>query len=243
MINDVPSEVIEKLFNNGFEEQLVDIMIECEGTDYSMSDAPLSPTAMKGNKTRIIYSEEVFKKYKELVERANEQPPIEIPYILTGKKKEIDGQETLLFKSLLWGYKDEKELKDITVSIDENIFDSTLTGDNDVISIGHTHPKVPDELKEKMLTTKLPQEIKTKYQIRDVGLNLSVADIWQHEAWKQQASAKGFKGKVLQTIIAYNGDVIALDDESISTYENISATNEYGLPERIPTPTDKVKEL
>lgn len=96
-----------------------------------------------------------------------------------------------------------------------------------VISIGHTHGNVSKEKKKNSLTGQLPNDISEKYEIRDVGLNISVADIWQHEAFKPIASQIGNK-RILQSIIMYNGDIIIIDDNSISKSNNVQAILENG---------------
>ena len=85
-------------------------------------------------------------------------------------------------------------MDDLRVSIDEKYFRELVSNSNyNVISIGHTHGNVSEEKKQNSLTSQLSPDISEKYAIRDVGLNISVADIWQHEAFKQIASQLGNK--------------------------------------------------
>lgn len=236
MKNDVPSNIMNKLFENGYEEQLIDIMMECENaTDKVVSDIPLSTALMQDSGTDIIMTATVFEQYKLLIQRANSELPVEIPFILLGNHREIDGKDTVVFESLRYGYTDESQLKDNSVALDESIFDTSITTGCSVVSIGHTHPNVSEERKKTTLASGLSDELKEKLQIRDVGLNLSVADIWQQEYWKQRAKDKGFTGQVLQTIIMYNGDVIVIDDQTVSKSNSVVARTESNTFESIST--------
>lgn len=136
-------------------------------------------------------------------------------------------------------YSIDDNLDDLRVSIDEQKFKELLMDSNySIISIGHTHGNV-SEKKNNTLTELLPSDIREKYSIRDVGLNLSIADIWQHEAFKSIASQISNK-KVLQTIIMYNGDFITIDDGSISKSNNVQAINQENEIVDIPCCSEQI---
>jgi len=234
---DVPSIVINKLFEQGYEEQVLDIVMAFE-TDPSkeVSDIPLSPALINDNGENIIFTNEVLQEYKKLVERIkNPTTAQEIPFFLFGNAKNIDGQDYVVIQEIK--YSINGNLDDLRVSIDEGKFRELVTNSNyDVISIGHTHGNVSEEKKQQSLTRQLPPDLVEKYAIRDVGLNISIADIWQHEAFKQIASQLGNK-KILQSIIMYNGDIIMIDDNSISKSNNVQAILENGNLVSLPTST------
>ena len=237
MRNDVPSQVMNKIIENGYEEQLIDTMMECESmSDKCVSDIPLSPTLIQDSGMDIVITEQVYEQYKELIRKSNSGLPVEIPFILLGKKKDIDGKNKVVFEKLLYGFTDESQLRDNSVSLEQSIFDDCTNGGYEIISIGHTHPNVSDERKKETLANNLSSELKEKYQIRDVGLNISVADIWQQEYWKDRAKGNGFNGQILQTVIMYNGDIIVISDDSISKSNNILARTNNTL-ESVPTAT------
>ena len=227
---------MNRLIENGYEEHLIDIMMECENmSDKVVSDIPLSPILIPDSGMDIVITEQVYEQYKELVQKANLDLPVEIPFILLGNKKEIDGKDKVIFDKLQYGFSDENQLRDNSVSLDQAIFDTNVNAGYGVVSIGHTHPNVTEERKKKTLANNLSSELKEKYQIRDVGLNISVADIWQQEYWKDRAKGNGFNGQVLQTIIMYNGDMIVISDESISKSNNILAYTTNNTVESIST--------
>ncbi len=80
----------------------------------------------------------------------------------------------------------------------------------------------------------LPDEIKEKYEIRDIGLNISVADIWQHEAFIQIARELSPAKEILQTVIMYNGDMIMIHPNGIAKSNQIQTILSNGNYEVIP---------
>lgn len=219
---DVPSVVINKLFEQGYEEQILDIVLEFENdSSKEVSDIPLSINNININGKQIIFSEEVSLFYNDIINRiTNPNTANEIPYVLLGKIKVIDGVEVVLFEKVVIAIKDKNKLNDLSVSLDEDIFRECISNeDYDVVSIGHTHGNVNETLKNNSLARNISNELREKYQIRDTGLNLSVADIWQHEAFKTIASESG--KKVLQTIIMYNGEVVVVDSDNINKFDSV----------------------
>lgn len=219
---DVPSVVINKLFEQGYEEQILDTVLEFENdSSKEVSDIPLSINNINNNGKQIIFSEEVSLFYNDIINKiTNPNTANEIPYVLLGKIKVIDGVEVVLFEKVVIAIKDKNKLNDLSVSLDEDTFRECISNeDYDVISIGHTHGNVNETLKNNSLARNISNELREKYQIRDTGLNLSVADIWQHEAFKAIASESG--KKVLQTIIMYNGEVVVVDSDNINKFDSV----------------------
>lgn len=86
---DVPTVVMGKLFENGYEDQIIDIVMAFE-TDSSkeVSDIPISPTVMKDSNEQIIISPNVYEAYTKLVQRINNTDTTqEIPFFLLGNRK------------------------------------------------------------------------------------------------------------------------------------------------------------
>lgn len=86
---DVPSIVIEKLFSNGYEDQIVDIVMACENdSSREVSDIPISPSLLKSSGTNVILSSKIYFEYQKLVEKiANSNTAQEVPFIMVGNKK------------------------------------------------------------------------------------------------------------------------------------------------------------
>lgn len=218
MKNDVPSSVMNKLFEQGFEEQIIDIVLEFENDAiHEVSDIPLSPSIIPNNDEKVIIAEKVYETYKKVINRINNpETAQEIPFLLLGKSRIMNNEKYVVFEDIIFPNINFASLKETTVSLDEGLFKKLVsTSDYDVISIGHTHGNVKEELKNNSLARNLSNEIKEKYEIKDTGLNVSIADIWQHEAFKQIASQLNNK-RIMQTIIMYNGNVVVISDKNIS---------------------------
>lgn len=232
---DVPSIVINKLFEQGYEEQVLDIVMAFEqDSSKEVSDIPLSPSLMSDSGDNIILTSEVLQEYNKLVERIkNPETAQEVPFFMLGNTKNIDGQNYVVIQEIRYSL--DGKLNDLRVSIDEEQFKDLVSNSTyDVISIGHTHGNVSEDKKQNSLARQLSSDISEKYAIRDVGLNISVADIWQHEVFKQIARQLGNK-KILQSIIMYNGDIIMIDDNSIGKSNNVQALLETGKLINLPT--------
>ena len=175
---DVPPVVINKLFEQGYENQIVDIVLAFENeSSKEVSDIPLSLTSIGDSEQHIVLNTDVLEEYKKLVERIkNPETAEKIPFYLLGNNKIVNGESAIFIEKIIYSIDDN--LDDLRVSIDEQKFKELLMDSNySIISIGHTHRNVSEEKKNNTLTELLPNDIREKYSIRDVGLNLSIADI------------------------------------------------------------------
>lgn len=235
MKNDVPPFVIDKLFNQGYQDQIIDMIMACEDmTNTEVSDIPLSPTLMNDSSEKVIISPKVYATYVNLVQRvSNSDTAQEIPFFLLGNKKEINGESCIVIEDI--EYNIEKALSENRVQMDEDRFQQLLQDEKcSIISIGHTHGNVVEEKKETTLARTLPDDIKERYDIRDTGLNVSVADIWQHEVVKEIAKQTSTK-EIMQTIIMYNGDMIMISANGISKSNEIQTILQDGSYQSIQT--------
>lgn len=226
---DVPGPVIHKLFNNGYEEQLVDFALECENMgNIEVSDIPLSPLLIKNSNDNVIISEEVYDEYKKLIIRINDSNTSEeIPFLLLGNRKKIDNKDYIIFEEIVYDL--TNAVSDTSATIDEDIFRNKIKDSNySVISIGHTHGNVDENTKNKTLARTISDKLKFKYSIRDTGLNVSVADIWQHEAFKEIGKKLSPNKEIMQTIIMYNGDIIMINSNKIEKANNIKVVFKNG---------------
>lgn len=232
---DVSSDTIKQLFDNGFEEQIIDIMMLFENTDmWSISDIPISPLLISNNSEGIIISQEIYDVYQMFIKRINNPDTAgEIPFVLLGNRKEINGKKYIFLEKIEYDISDN--LSDLSVKYDGvNLENLIKNSSYNIISIGHTHGNVVETEKGSTLTGNLPSSLFEHYQIRDVGLNLSVADINSHRSVINYA--KKLNGKeILQTVIMYNGDMIILGGFGISKFSDINALLKSGETISMPT--------
>lgn len=224
---DVPKDVINILFSAGYEDQIIDTVMACEGMpDTSVSDIPLSPTQMQDSRDHIIISPNVYQTYLQFLQRINNSETAkEIPFFLLGNRKEIDGTQYVVFEEIVYDMKEA--LSDTRVSANIDSFQQLLADDNfSIVSIGHTHGNVSENQKNVALARKLPMALKDKYDIRDTGLNVSVSDIWQYEAFKALAKNNAPNKEIFQTVIMYNGDMVILGSDGITKTNDVVALTE-----------------
>lgn len=239
---DVSSETVNTLFDNGFEEQILDIVIAFENSNrWNVSDIPISPLLIGNNEEEIIINQEIYKSYQLFIQRINNVHTAgEIPFILLGKHKEINGGRYIFFDKIQYMITDD--LSEVMVHHDGKKLENLINNSPyDVISIGHTHGNVIEEIKNTSLTRNIPVSIASKYHIRDVGLNLSVADINSHQSVLKYAKNVGDK-KILQTVIMYNGDMIILGSDGITKCNQISAILDNGDVVSLPTASNTIEK-
>ncbi|MEI3530445.1 MAG: hypothetical protein V8Q75_05170 [Bacilli bacterium] len=239
---DVSSETVNMLFDNGFEEQILDVLLAFENSKrWNVSDIPISPVLIDSNEEEIIINQEIYKSYQLFLQRINNVNTAgEIPFILLGKQKEINGRRYIFFDKIQYMITDN--LSEVMVHHDGKKLENLINNSSyDVISIGHTHGNVAEETKNTSLTRNIPESIASKYRIRDVGLNLSIADINSHQSVLKYAKNVGDK-KILQTVIMYNGDMIILGSNGITKCNQISALLDNGDVVSLPTASNTIEK-
>ena len=239
---DVPSVVIDKLFSNGYEEQIVDFVMACEDREgLEVSDIPISPTLMGDSGDKVVISPKVYETYMQFVSRiSNPQTAQEIPFILLGNRKEINGESYVVIEDIV--YDMQRAKSETHVTDDEETFRKLMTDSNySVVSIGHTHGNVNEEMKNNTLARTLPEDLRTKYDIRDTGLNISIADIWQHEAFVQIGKELAPQKEIMQTVIMFNGDMVMINPNCITKSNDMQVVLQDG--KCIPIQTGTNQEL
>ena len=137
-------------------------------------------------------------------------------------------------------YDMQKAKSETHVTDDEETFKRLMTESNySVVSIGHTHGNVNEEMKNNTLARTLPQELRTKYDIRDTGLNISIADIWQHEAFKQIGEELAPQKEIMQTVIMFNGDIVMINPNGITKSNDMQVVLQDGKSIPIQTGTNQ----
>lgn len=225
---DVSSDTINKLFDQGFEEQIVDIVMQFENeTDKCVSDIPISPFIIQDNGEEIIISEEIYTCYQEFIKRINDPKTAEeIPFVLVGNRKKNNGKSYIVLEKIEYSISDD--LSDLCVKLDAEKIERLIKDSQySVIAIGHTHGNVDDSKKRQVLASQLSQNLIDKYQIRDVGLNLSIADIDSHQIVVDYAERYGNK-EILQTVIMYNGDMVILGSKGINKCSSVTVVLNNG---------------
>lgn len=181
----------------------------------SQSDIPIPTEKIGVTGETLLVSDTLSETLGVLVEMINEEETaLEYPFLLTGTATE--GNMSLADISLL--YSSPQGLQGRVVQVDSQLLGNAVNkakelGRN-IYVIGHTHPKVSGTEKSKTLTSKLSEDVKSKYGIKDVGLNLSLQDLYQLVYFQKALKGNVPEGsKVYLTVLMYDGTLEAISVE------------------------------
>lgn len=200
---------------------------EFKKRNIDITDTPMSPMCLDDNYIPILLSGDVFEVYKKMVQTINNpQTALEYSFLLFGKTAELSGEKCYLIDKIVDCTSYDNDLNNRSTSIDNeklnNSVREALNSGYDFISIGHTHPNIPQEERKISIANYLTESEKNDEYIRDVGLNLSLQDFIQY-----QSIYEVFKNNpnitTCQTIIMYNGEMVMLgrNDDKLSRFTSI----------------------
>lgn len=214
----------------GLGDLISDIADEFSLEDFdAQSEIPIPLEMIPYREVEVNLNDSVKETLGLLVESANDsEQPLEIPFALIGNSNELDRVHMLFnnFESL--------DSKTVSVNPDKlgSLYQQVLTNEElDTLVVSHTHPKVSDSVQESVLTYKISEDLKNKYGIKEVGLNLSLQDLYQLEALHEQI---GSKVNVLLGVLMYDGNLV-LVQRTEEGYRRIRHSNIYQQPPTLPT--------
>lgn len=206
-LDETQKNTLDIATKTGLEDLITDISIEFNlATFDEKSDIPVPVKMVPLSEHEITTTDSVNDTLKNLLEMANNsEHSLEVPFAIIGKSGELNSVEMLF---------DDDALLENTIAFTNpdklgDVYNKILKSEDlDTLVVSHTHPKVPEQIKEKTLTHKMPQKLKAKYGIKDAGLNLSLQDLYQLESLHEQI---GDKVNVLLGVLMYNGDLILVE--------------------------------
>ncbi len=176
-----------------------------------IGDTPISPMTLDDDYTPILFSKEVMSSYEKLVNIINiTETAKEYSFVLLGKSGTLGDQECYLVDQIIDCNSKESGLNSRVTKIDEQKLNQAirfaLQNGYNFISIGHTHPNIPEEEKNTTIANYLSDEVRNSEYIREAGLNLSLQDFISYESLYQYF-AKNPNIKTAQTVIMFNGEI------------------------------------
>ena len=185
-----------------------------------IGDTPISPMALTDDYTPIIFSSSVTSSYEKLVDMINKpETAKEYSFVLLGKSATLGDEKCYLIDQMIDCNSIDTNLSMRVTKIDEQKLNQTLQyalqNGYDFISIGHTHPNIPEEERTTTIANYLADEVKEKEYIREAGLNLSLQDFISYESLYQYFS-KNSNIKTAQTVIMFNGEMVMLSKNGSS---------------------------
>ena len=185
-----------------------------------VSDTPISPMMIDDEYTPILFSSEVMASYKKLVEIINvPEKAKEYSFVLLGKLGSVARDKCYIVDKLIDCNLENADLSSRVTKIDEVKLNKTilfaLQNGYNFISLGHTHPNIPNEERTTTIASYLPEEVKDREYIRAPGLNLSLQDFVSYESLYQYF-LNNPNVKTAQTVIMYNGEMVVISKENSS---------------------------
>lgn len=176
-----------------------------------IGDTPISPMTLDDNYTPMIFSQEVMASYKRLVDIINiPETAKEYSFVLLGKSGTLGGQKCYLIDQMIDCNSQQSDLSSRITKMDEQKLNKAvqfaLQNGYDFISIGHTHPNIPEEERTTTIANYLSDEVRNSEYIREAGLNLSLQDFVSYESLYQYF-AKNPNIRTAQTVIMFNGEM------------------------------------
>ncbi len=180
-----------------------------------IGDTPISPMSMEDDLTPILLSKSVMDSYRKLVEMINTPSTAkEYSYVLLGKKASVGDMECYFVDQIIDCNLQSENLSDRETHINNDKLNATINyaikNDYNFISLGHTHPNIPESEKQVTLANFLPKNVKEHEYIRDAGLNLSLQDFVNYDSLYQYF-INNPNIRTCQTIIMYNGEMAMIN--------------------------------
>lgn len=185
-----------------------------------IGDVPISPMTIEDDYTPIIFSSEVVESYKRLVKLINiPETAKEYSFVMLGKLGNFAGYKCYVVDKLIDCNSEDVDLSSRITKMDEDKLNKTiqfaLQNGYNFISLGHTHPNIPEEERLSTIATYLSDEVKNSEYIRNAGLNLSLQDFVSYESLYQYF-VNNPNVRTAQTVIMYNGEMAMISKENSS---------------------------
>ncbi len=189
--------------------------------DYSK--LPISPSMIEDKKTPVILSKRVARDYEQLVEFSNtDLSSIEYPFVILGKKKELDHQDIITLEKVVHCYDVHSTLSEI--KIDQNKVIEAMADDNyDILAWGKVHGRLSEQQKKCSPITKLSSDYKKRYNIREEELNIPLTELDEYEAIFSATSFVDSEKDVYQITIMPTGEIamLGIENDKYHKFENI----------------------
>ena len=190
-----------------------------------IGDTPISPMLLESDYTPIILSANVMPTVNEMVEKINvPETAKEYMFVLLGRKATLNENPCYLIDQMVDCTSQDGELSNRMTQIDQEKIGQTLrtalANGYDFISIGHTHPNIPQDERKTTIASCLPDDVRRNEYIREPGLNLSLSDFAQYDyIFHLLESSPNIK--TAMTVIMFNGEMTMVSREGESLTRSV----------------------
>lgn len=210
---DLKGKTLKIAYDSNLGDLINDISGKSNLIDFeSQSTIPIPPELIEEGKLFVILKDEPKEYYDTYLELINKnETALEFPFLLTGKTIQTNNLELTNIKPLHTNIESLKnniiKMPDYSKALGEEIYKKKDIG-FDIYVLGHTHPLPKDQTKQNHLTEKLDTETKSRYNIKKLGLNISLQDLYQLVYFED--AVKGIvspESKILISILMFNGNM------------------------------------
>lgn len=186
---------------------------EFANRNMDIGDTPISPVSLDEEDTPIILSDNVDEAYNKLVKTINNpETALEYSFVLLGKSAKLANEKCYIIDQIIDCSLHDEKLSSRQTRMDNDklneIIKNAKKSRYNFISIGHTHPNIPEEERKSTIANFLTLEEKKEEYIRDAGLNLSLQDFVSYESIYKYFKENNPNMRTCQTVIMYNGEIV-----------------------------------
>lgn len=209
---------IQTCYNSGLGELIDDISREQELLTFEdKASIPIPLEALETGTLELTISPEIRDVNKNYVEIINEpETALEFPFLISGKQS--PSMEITNCTHLYDNMESLKNGRVLTSSYSKHLYQAVLESkkqNQDILVLRHTHPKPTKENSETLLTNKLSPKTKETHKIKDLGLNLSLQDLYQLAYFEQAikgTSKEDSKAMICVTMFNGNTTYVYIED-------------------------------
>ncbi len=214
---DPKDETLEVLNNSGFADLIDKVTKDYTLLDFeSKSNIPIPIEKIEETGDLITTSDTPKQHLSVYLEIINDpESALEYSYMLTGTST----NSAINITNIDMLYRKGQVLEPKDVEIDSELLGQSINnGVNDkrnIYILGHTHPKITEKDKSQTLTNRISQEIKSKFGIKEPGLNLSIQDIYQLVSFKRAIEETVPEdSQIYLGVLMYDGrlDAVSIED-------------------------------
>ena len=207
---DLTDKTLDIANNSGLEEIISEISSKYNlSTFEQQSQIPIPLDLLEKTEDSLSAHPDTSEKLEVLHELINDpSTALEFPFLINGET----GTD-LTSLNLLYSQDDKLESRITNINqtlLGQAIRNATESKQN-IYMLSHTHPKISSDEESKTLTSRLTSDIKIKYKIKDVGLNISLQDLYQLVAFQEAIKPMiANDARVYIGILMFNGEMNAI---------------------------------
>lgn len=182
------------------------------GKDCDFRKIPIAPSMIQGSTTPVVLSDEVTDAYHTVLEYLNRIAfAAEFPFVVLGNRKSIEGQDAIILEKIIFCCDPSSTLSSRRIGVDgQELLNAISNPSYNVVAWGRTH----GVSNRKQDISRLSQEYKDKYNVREPALNISVGDLDEYLGITTMMNGEDYGKEIFEMIIMHNGEIAMIGTEN-----------------------------